>query len=572
MLHDLYTPQGQALASSPVTQPWTSYPRPQLVRKNWANLNGWWDFAVSTVAALPQKYDKKIRVPFAPESLLSGIHEHFPEGSYLFYFRKLPATISPVGGRVLLHIGAADQITDVFINGQEAGHHEGGYEAMTFDITRYLKDDNELVIRVQDDLRGNVFPYGKQTMKRGGMWYTPVSGIWQTVWLEVVPENYIHSLTVDATPERVIISTEGYLGGGTVTIEDPEGTVSLALTDGVAQYIPQTPRLWCPNDPWLYRFTVRTPEDQVDSYFAIRTLSIETVEGYPRLCLNGKPYFFHGLLDQGYWSDGLFTPADPSCYEWDILAMKKLGFNTLRKHIKVEPEQFYYDCDRLGMIVFQDMVNNGSYSFLRDTALPTIGLQKLGDKHLHRDLTTRGAFLMGMWSTVRQLKNHPSICYWTIFNEGWGQFDSDNVFEHMRKLDDTRFIDTTSGWFRRKKTQVDSRHIYFRPLKMKAGTKPLVLSEFGGYSFKPEGHVFNDSSTYGYGKYEKLEDFSHAVQALYREQVLPLVKMGLCAAIYTQVSDVEDETNGLVTYDRSVEKLRAEDMLPIAKALEDAIK
>ena len=239
----------------------------------------------------------------------------------------------------------------------------------------------------------------------------------------------------------------------------------------------------------------------------------------------------------------------------------------LRKHIKVEAEEFYYQCDKLGMVVFQDMVNNGDYSFFRDTALPTIVLQKLPDKHLHRGELTRQFFLDTMASTVKHLKNHPSICYWTIFNEGWGQFDSDNVYEQFRKLDDTRFIDSTSGWFRQKKTDVDSRHVYFKPIKLKETDKPLVLSEFGGYSYKPEGHVFNTESTYGYGKFEKAEDFAAAVAELYEKQVLPAKENGLCAAVYTQISDVEDETNGILTYDRKVCKLTPEIMRPIGKKL-----
>ena len=236
----------------------------------------------------------------------------------------------------------------------------------------------------------------------------------------------------------------------------------------------------------------------------------------------------------------------------------------LRKHIKIEPEEFYYQCDKLGMVVFQDMVNNGDYSFLRDTALPTIGLQKLPDRHLHKDELTRRFFLATAAATVKQLQNHPCICYWTIFNEGWGQFDSDNVYEQFKQLDDTRFIDSTSGWFRQKKTDVDSRHVYFKPIKLTAGDKPLVLSEFGGYSYKPEGHVFNLDSTYGYGKYADLADYMAAVEALYREQVIPAP---LSAAVYTQVSDVEDETNGILSYDRKVCKLTPEIMLPIAKLL-----
>ena len=249
--------------------------------------------------------------------------------------------------------------------------------------------------------------------------------------------------------------------------------------------------------------------------------------------------------------------------------MKRLGFNTLRKHIKVEPEEFYYQCDKLGMIVFQDMVNNGTYRFFRDTALPTVGVQKLPDKNLNRSRSVRREFLRQMKMTVNQLKNHPCICYWTIFNEGWGQFDSDAVYEQFRALDDSRFVDSTSGWFRRKQTDVDSRHVYFRPVRLKAGEKPLVLSEFGGYTFKPEGHVYNTEDTYGYGKYEDIQSFSKAVEKLYRSEILPAIENGLCAAIYTQVSDIEDETNGILTYDRKVCKLDAEKMRAIAALLKE---
>lgn len=568
MLHPLYTPAGNHLAKHPELIPWDVYPRPQLRRDAWLNLNGYWDFAVSPHGDLPRSYRRKIRVPFAPESLLSGIGEHFPEGSYLFYSRTVTLPAAFTGGHILLHIGAADQMTDAYVNGQLVGHHEGGYTPMTFDITAALSGQRAtLTIRVRDDLRDQTFPYGKQTMNRGGMWYTPVSGIWQTVWLEAVPQDYIQSLEIGVTPETVTITLTGSPLSGIVTIETPQGQQEVPLNHGVARYHPESPRLWSPEDPYLYRFTVTAGDDQVASYFAIRTLEIKTRNGIPRLYLNGRPYFFHGLLDQGYWSDGLFTPASPECYGWDILAMKKLGFNTLRKHIKVEAPQFYYDCDRLGMIVFQDMVNNGSYSFFRDTALPTISFQKLPDKAMHKDAATRQVFLSTMDATVRQLKNHPCVCYWTIFNEGWGQFDSNSVYKRLLELDDTRFIDSTSGWFRCGQTQVDSRHIYFRPLKLRSSDKPLILSEFGGYSWKPKGHIFNEGSTYGYGKFEDRETYARAVEELYLKQVLPLVRRGLCGAIYTQLSDVEDETNGLVTYDRQVEKLEPERMMTVARAL-----
>ena len=253
--------------------------------------------------------------------------------------------------------------------------------------------------------------------------------------------------------------------------------------------------------------------------------------------------------------------------------MKRLGFNTLRKHIKVEPEEFYYQCDRLGMIVWQDIVNNGSYSYFRDTVLPTIGIQKRNDRRLHRDERSRNAFRQGAADTVNQLKNHPCICYWTIFNEGWGQFDSDRVCGWFRTLDATRFIDTTSGWFRGKNTNVDSRHQYFGKLRLTGdGLRPLVLSEFGGKTWRVEGHIFNPDKTYGYGACPTREALNEAVAALYRESIVPAVEKGLCAAIYTQVSDVEDEVNGLITYDRRVVKLDADTMLPISRALQDAME
>ena len=555
---DLMTVEGENLKA----QPWQIYPRPQMRRNSFLNLNGEWELAVGD-----GEYDKKILVPFCPESQLSGLKEHFDHNLPLKYRRSFTLPEAFGNRRVLLHFGAVDSSAEVFLNGEIVAEHVGGYEAFCVDITDCLKAENELVVVSMDPMY-NIQPYGKQTLKRGGMWYTPVSGIWQTVWLESVPENYIRKLNIENRGASVTITTEPALDGK-VTVA---GLGEYALADGKVTITPEHPHFWSPEDPYLYEFVVETGEDKIESYFALRTLEIKKVGDYQRLCLNGKPYFFHGLLDQGYWPDGLFTPAAPECYANDILAVKKQGFNTLRKHIKVEPEEFYYQCDKLGMIVFQDMVNNGDYNFIRDTALPTVGIQKLNDKNLHSDPVTRDAFLRGMEATVNQLRNHPCILYWTIFNEGWGQFDSDNVYHHLMAMDNTRWIDSTSGWFRCKETDVDSRHVYFKPVKLRAGEKPLVLSEFGGYSFKPEGHVFNTEQTYGYGKFEDQEQFAQAVEKLYRDQIIPAAKTGLCAAIYTQVSDVEDETNGLLSYDRKVEKLTPERMLPIARALQDAMK
>lgn len=564
MLADLYTVQGKKISDTP----WQSYPRPQLKRDSYWNLNGKWDFAVSESPELPEKYDKTILVPFCPESLLSGIHQHFPEGSSLFYRRQL---ILPEGfrkNRVLLHFGAVDQQAEIYLNGQLVSSHTGGYESFTVDITDYLQEENELVVRATDDLRSKVLPYGKQTMKRGGMWYTPVSGIWQTVWAESVPDNYIESIDIQADCEKAVI-TVNPSAEGEVLLDGK----SYPLIDGKAEIKPEKIELWSPEHPYLYHFTVQTNQDCVQSYFALRSLEIKKVGQYPRLCLNGKPYFFHGLLDQGYWSDGIYTPADSEGFQRDIFAMKALGFNMLRKHIKVEPEQFYYDCDRWGMIVFQDMVNNGDYNFFRDTALPTVGFQKLKDTKMHKDAATRQAFREGMATTVRQLKNHPCICCWTIFNEGWGQFDSDNLYEELKKLDSTRFIDTTSGWFRRKKSDVESLHIYFGSWKkLKACQKPLVLSEFGGYCYSIKNHIFNPEKAYGYKTCKSLTDFNRDLQKLYRDKVLPAAEKGLCAAVYTQVSDVEDEINGLLTYDRKACKADGDELRAIGQKLQKAVE
>ena len=563
MTERLLTPQGEALLESKAL-PWQCHPRPQCKRSRWLNLNGSWDFSAPD-------YEGSITLPFCPESRLSGVERHFPEGCDLFYRRSVTLPEDWQGGRVLLHIDAADQHLSCWVNGKAVGRHRGGYDNILFDITDFLEGNvADLKLICRDDLKDTSLPYGKQVLpeKRGGMWYTPVSGIWQSVWLEWVPETYVQKLHIENRGVSVTITTEPALDGQ-ITVKE---LGQFPLENGRAVISPKEPHLWSPEDPYLYEFTLEAGQDRIESYFALRSLETKTVNGYPRLCLNGKPYFFHGLLDQGYWPEGLLTPPAPESYEYDILAMKKLGFNTLRKHIKVEMEHFYYLCDKLGMVVFQDMVNNSHYSFFKDTALPTVGLQKCNDRRKHRDPVSRTNFLLSMEAVTLQLKNHPCILYWTIFNEGWGQFDSDAVYEQFLALDDSRWIDSTSGWFRRRKTQVDSRHVYFRKVKLSGdGKTPLVLSEFGGKTYKAEGHVFNPEKSYGYGGCQTPEALTQALISLYRDEILPCVKKGLCAAIYTQVSDVEDEINGLVTYDRRVEKVDAQDLLPLAEALQQAI-
>ena len=558
-MNRLYTAAGEALRGTP----WPDYPRPQLVREDWLNLNGEWFFQSEPDGPGGGAFRQgRIRVPFCPESLLSGVEQPPKPGDRLDYRRTFTIPNAWRGKRILLHFGAVMRASEARINGQTAALHVNGYLPFSADITDYLREgENELSVAVTNDLDPH-FPWGKQKADRGGMWYTPCSGIWQTVWLEPVPETYVHSLHITTGTDWVELAAEG-ISDGTITLDGRE----YPLRGGKARITLENPHWWSPEDPYLYRFTLTGGEDRVASYFALRTLTTETVGGLPRLCLNGKPYFFHGLLDQGYWSDGLYTPASPACFEEDILAMKALGFNTLRKHIKIESELFYYACDRLGMIVFQDMVNNGAYRFARDTLLPTLRLQHISDRSLNRDPETREIFLQSMEDTVRLLGNHPCVCLWTVFNEGWGQFCADEAYERLKALDPGRFVDATSGRFRRTKSDVESLHIYFTRLKLVRGRKPQLISEYGGYVWKDPAHSFNPDKTYGYRICQSREDFVRDLQALCREQLLPLREKGLCAAIYTQVSDVEDETNGLLTFDRRVQKVRPEELRPISEEL-----
>ena len=554
-MQNLITQEGHAIPDIP----WNRYPRPQLMRDEWLCLNGMWELHCHGRSGT-------IRVPFCPESLLSGVLVPPVVGEDLEYNRFFSVPKTWDGMRVLLHFGAVMRSCTVIVNDRELCRHDNGYLPFTVDITEALcKDENELRVRAVNDLDPR-YPWGKQSRKRGGMWYTPCSGIWQSVWLEPVPEKYIQNIHFSCGKNWVEIYAEGVYDG-TVELDGQ----SYALQDGKVKIIFSHPKLWSPENPYLYRFELVSGEDRVQSYFALRTLSTETVNDIPRLCLNGKPYFFNALLDQGYWSDGLYTPADPGAFERDILAVKSFGFNTLRKHIKIEPEQFYYDCDRLGIIVFQDMVNNGVYRFFRDTALPTARFLRRRDQSLNPDPETRRFFLESMDQTVSILRNHPCICLWTIFNEGWGQFCADDAYARLKALDSTRFVDSTSGWFHQSKSDVDSLHIYFGKLRLGSKKLPQLLSEFGGFVWKIPAHSFNPHNTYGYRIYKTQAAYVKALRKLYLS-LIPLAKQGLCGAVYTQLSDVEDETNGLYTYDRAVLKIKPDQLSDIATQLKDAIK
>ena len=540
--------------------PWNEYPRPQFKRDSFTCLNGIWNLEIKRKNKTV--YTGKILVPFPLESRISGFTGTKRKNDILAYSRKFTLEQGQ-NNKTLLNFGAIDQECQVFINGNSIGTHKGGYLPFSFDITNHLiNGENEITVKVTDRLDKS-YAYGKQRFKRGGMWYTTVSGIWGSVWLETVPKNYIESIKITPDLTGFEISVQGGCDQKTLIIENTEHH----FTGNSTRIEINNPENWTPENPKLYHFELISGEDKIYSYTALRTVTIKD----NKICLNEKPYFFHGLLDQGYFSDGIYLPATEKGFENDILTMKECGFNMLRKHIKIEPDIFYYYCDKHGMIVFQDFVNSGNYNFLIDTALPTIGLKK-GVSHF-ANKKRRAIFEKDSHTTVSHLYNHPCVCYYTIFNEGWGQFDAVQFYEKMRKLDTTRIWDATSGWFQTGKSDVLSEHIYFKPLNLKNDGRPLVLSEFGGYSLKIENHSFNTKSTYGYKFFTDSTKFKKALSELYINQVIPSIKnCGLNATVLTQVSDVEDETNGLLTYDRQILKVDKTEMQDIAKQLHKAFK
>lgn len=549
--------------------PWNEYPRPTMRRDSFLCLNGEWELEISDVENIPTVFTEKVLVPFPLGSLLSGINRQIPEGRVAFFKKSFTVPDGFIKDRFILHFGAVDTLCTLYFNGVSVLSHEGGYLPFSADVTEYLREENEIILAVKNDMSG-VYPYGKKKVKRGGMWYTPTFGIWQTVWAESVCGSAISKLKIKTDLSGAEIEYEGGDEGATLTLRDSGESFTAVGRRFLIE--PSDKRTWSPESPYLYYFTISSGEDKVESYFALREIGIKSFNGVERLTLNGEAYLFNGLLDQGYYPDGIFLPATSRGYENDILTAKRLGFNTLRKHIKIEPEIFYHLCDRLGMVVFQDFVNNGKYSFFFDTALPTVFMKSFPDQILHRDKKTRRIFKEHAAATVEHLYSFPCVLYYTIFNEGWGQFSADENYEFIKGLDDTRIIDATSGWFKRKKSDVDSRHVYFKPVKVKGPSdRPIVISEFGGYSHRVKGHLFG-SDNYGYKIFDDINEFRSAFKRLYGEEILPLISKGVSALIYTQVSDVEDETNGVMTYDRRVTKLDEGECYALMNSLYEKMK
>ncbi|MBR5508888.1 MAG: glycoside hydrolase family 2 [Lachnospiraceae bacterium] len=539
---------------------WNKHPAPQMKRESWYSLNGRWILN-----------GKAINVPYPPQSELSG---YLGETKDHLTYEKIFEVPDDFGKcRILLHFGAVDQIAEVWLNDQLVGRHEGGYLPFSFDITEAVHriGKNSLRVEVTDTLDTR-YPYGKQCKKRGGMWYTPVSGIWQSVWLENVPDQYIKSVRFTPDLQGVDVEVEG-VEEFKVCVVLPDGEKkNMFFQGGNGRIQMDSPKLWTPDDPVLYPVVIAAGEDKVESYFALRTITIEDKQGIQRVCLNEEPIFLHGVLDQGYFQDGIYLPEEEEEYERDILRMKELGYNLLRKHIKVEPPCFYEACDRLGMLVMQDMVNNGSYHYIRDTVLPTLGMKKKCDNRKNINGQKQQIFIKHTEETIHHLYNYPCIVAYTIFNEGWGQFHSDQLFRMVKKWDSTRLVDSTSGWFAQNENDFDSEHIYFRVKTLTPGNRPLFVTECGGYALKIEKHCYNPNKQYGYGTCRNSGELTDRIEHMYRVMILSGIPAGICGCIYTQLSDVEDEINGLYTYDRKVCKVEKERMRLLSEEMKEAVQ
>ncbi|MDO5117514.1 MAG: glycoside hydrolase family 2 TIM barrel-domain containing protein [Eggerthellaceae bacterium] len=603
----LTTPWGEQLDSSAVLQ---EHPTPQFARASWQNLNGYWDYAITRAAgaddALPSSFDGKILVPFSPEAPLSGVEHIVQPDETLWYRRTVDVPKLNDGERLLLHFQAVDYRCTCFVDGQIVGSHTGGYLPFCFDITDALAENEdasnsrkaEVMLRVTDPSDTGTQLRGKQKLVPSDIWYTAQSGIWQTVWCEVVHAAHVVSLQIDADPKRKGIALHAELSAaGTLHVEahDSEGVCAgMALAHAeemgdtfVAEAFVQieNPHLWSPDDPYLYTLQLMfaddesplTSADRVSSYTAFRTCEVHADEkGVPRFYLNGEQLLLKGVLDQGYWSDGLMTAPADEALVFDIQSARQLGFNMMRKHIKIESERWYYHCDRLGMLVWQDMVSGGgTYGKWYTSQLPTLfkdlwtRLSDEGPAHYAHfaaeDPVYRGEWRNACEGTIRTLRNHPCIVTWVLFNEAWGQFDARAMTDFARSLDATRPVDSTSGWYDQRAGDYFSVHNYFRelevypdPLREKTddGDRPkraFAISEFGGLTRYIPGHSSCEIA-YGYDSYETSAAWFEALTTQLATMEV-LEEQGLAAYVYTQLTDIEEETNGLLTYDRRINKV-----------------
>ena len=568
--------------------PLNDYPRPQLARDSFINLNGQWDYAILKKDAAFSGYQGKILVPFSPETLLSGVEKIVTDEDKLYYRRTFE--FEKTGEKVLLHFGAVDYSCEVKLNGKTVGTHVGGYTPFTFDVTDAIKTgQNEICVEVTDPGDKGTQARGKQSGKRGGIWYTPQSGIWQTVWLEEVCKNYVENIKmtpdIDAGTLTIELQFSEYPESAKIDVYDKgEPKASASIVDGKAVVEMGEFVCWSPECPYLYDAEITTAEDKIKTYFGMRKFSLgKDKNGISRLFLNNEPYFHNGLLDQGYWSDGMYTAPSDEAMIYDIQKMKDMGFNMLRKHIKIEPLRWYYHCDRIGMIVWQDMINGGGiYSPWAIMIRPAFTLGFLNKRFMARDGEKkykyfsredekgRKEYYVDAERMINLLYNVVSLSVWVPFNEGWGQFDAKKAYEFFRERDNTRLIDHASGWHDQGAGDLNSFHIYFTALMFpkydKYDERPIALTEFGGFSMQVKGHMFNEEKFFGYRRFYDQKKFEDAMEKLF-SKVRDKIAKGLSATVYTEVSDVEDECNGLLSYDRRVVKINEDLMRKINETI-----
>ncbi len=549
------------------------YPRPQMRRPHWVNLNGLWQYAIRPAdQGRPAQWDGKILVPFCVESALSGVGKRVGDDQRLWYRREFSMSdAAGVPGRWLLHFGAVDWHAVVWVNGKKVGEHKGGYDPFTFDITEAVKPGQrqELVVGVWDPTDAGRQPRGKQQREPKGIWYTPVTGIWQTVWLEPVPRQYIKGLKItpdlDAQSVTVKVDAEAdakhavsveLLDRGQ-TFATGVGTVGKPITVKLPEVRP-----WSPDDPHLYGLIVHLKgADGVESYFGMRKIEVKADgQGHQRLYLNNKPLFHYGPLDQGWWPDGLYTAPTDAALKYDIEITKKLGFNMARKHVKIEPARWYYWCDRLGLMVWQDMPSTtGGPPWVRDETKP--------GPQWDRDAESAEQFKRELAAMVNAFYNHPSIVMWVPFNERWGQFKTNQIVAYNRQLDPTRPINEASGGNWVFAGDVLDVHAYPSPRLPKARKgMALVCGEFGGLGMPIKGHLWQADRNWGYRTYHDKQKLHRHYETL-MHQLHPLIGKGLAGAVYTQTTDVEIEVNGLLTYDRAVLKFDADKLVELHKRL-----
>jgi len=543
--------------------PLGEYPRMQLQRGSFTSLNGPWEFQI-TDGAEPDLLSgwSPINVPFALGSPLSGTDRNLKPDEVLWVRRQFH--YYPEGPMTVLNFEAVDQCCVVYLNGMEAGRHEGGYTPFSLDVSSLIKEHNEILVRITDRTDTGLYAYGKQRLEAGGIWYTGSAGIWQTVWLEDLPEHAVQDIkiTPDCENDSVYLRMAGTYSQVVITVFAGTELVHRGITNKKDYTIPlENYHAWSNTDPFLYTLYLQTEEETVKSYFAMRRFGAKRDHhGYLRFTLNGEPLFLSGILDQGYNSDGLLTYPCEEAMIWELKKIREMGFNMIRKHVKVECRRWYYLCDLLGILVMQDIPNGGHpYDFRRTAVLPTLGFRKADDKEYDKNgrgsQELRDAYYQELNEILDMLYNCPCVFAWVPFNEGWGQFDSAEVTEHIKQYDTTRLVDSASGWFDQGAGDFNSRHCYFRPFRAPSGDgRILILSEFGGYSYAEAGHSEVKGKLYGTRKFSDMAKWNDAVLKLFERDVLSNVSKGLSGSVFTQTADVQDECNGLFSADRRVVK------------------